>query len=141
MGDNVLVAPMFAGEKTRKVILPQGNWYDFYTGKLVGNGEVITVKPGLDKIPLFVKDGGIIPMISKVHRASAWNNEMPLEVRVYGEKDGTFTLYDDDGKSFDYEKGKFTKTTLTVKEGTGTIDVEGAKDWSYDNVTWTYMSK
>jgi alpha-D-xyloside xylohydrolase len=66
---------------------------------------------------------------------------MPLEVRVYGEKDGTFTLYDDDGKSFDYEKGKFTKTTLTVKEGTGTIDVEGAKDWSYDNVTWTYMSK
>lgn len=60
VGPSLLVAPLFAGEEERQVVLPQGKWYDFYTGKLVGEGEIITVKPGLDKIPVYVKDGGII---------------------------------------------------------------------------------
>ena len=62
-GGCLLVAPMFAGQASRQVILPKGNWYDFYTGAYAGNGEIITVTPGLDKIPVFVKDGGIIPMM------------------------------------------------------------------------------
>lgn len=49
VGPSLLVAPLFAGEEERQVVLPQGKWYDFYTGKYVGEGEVITVKPGLDK--------------------------------------------------------------------------------------------
>lgn len=56
-GEYLLVAPMFTGQTSRKVVLPKGKWYDFYTGKLVGEGEVITVTPGLEKIPVFVKDG------------------------------------------------------------------------------------
>ena len=55
VGPSLLVAPLFAGEEERQVVLPQGKWYDFYTGKYVGEGEVITVKPGLDKIPVYVK--------------------------------------------------------------------------------------
>lgn len=141
MGDYVLVAPMFAHQTERKVILPKGNWYDFYTGKYVGNGEVINIQPGLDKIPLFVKDGGIIPMISKVNRASAWTNEMPLEVRVYGEKDGTYVLYDDDGKTYDYASGKYTKTILTVKDGKGSAKHEGTTNWTYKDINWSFMSK
>ncbi|PPJ40370.1 TIM-barrel domain-containing protein, partial [Pseudoxanthomonas sp. KAs_5_3] len=62
-GEYLLVAPLFTGQKTRKVVLPKGNWYDFYTGERVGNGEVITITPGLDKIPVYVKDGGIIPIM------------------------------------------------------------------------------
>ena len=62
-GENLLVAPVFTGQTSRKVILPAGKWYDFYTGKYAGDGEVITVTPGLEKIPVYVKDGGIIPMM------------------------------------------------------------------------------
>ena len=50
MGEYLLVAPMFKGQKSRKIILPQGKWYDFYTGKFVGDGKVITAKHGLDNI-------------------------------------------------------------------------------------------
>lgn len=141
MGDNILVAPMFAGDEERKVILPKGNWYDFYTGEFAGNGEVITVKPGLDKIPLFVKDGGIIPMISKISRAGSWNNKMPLEVRYYGKKDASFTLYDDDGTSFDYENGAFSKTELSVKNNAGNVASTGKTDWTYSDVQWNFMTK
>jgi alpha-D-xyloside xylohydrolase len=56
-GDYLLVAPMFTGDIERTVVLPMGDWYDFYTGEFVGNGERITVKPGLEKIPVFLKDG------------------------------------------------------------------------------------
>ena len=62
VGNSLLVAPLFEGEKERKVILPKGKWYDFYTGEFAGEGEIISVSPGLDKIPVYVKDGGIVPM-------------------------------------------------------------------------------
>lgn len=55
--------------RTYCIMLPKGNWYDFYTGKYVGNGERITVSPGLDRIPVFVKDGAIIPFIGCASRS------------------------------------------------------------------------
>jgi alpha-glucosidase (family GH31 glycosyl hydrolase) len=60
-GENLLVAPMFTGQNSRKVVLPIGRWYDFYTGEFVGDGQIITVTPGLDKIPVYVKDGESFP--------------------------------------------------------------------------------
>ena len=56
MGPSILVAPVFAGQKSRKVVLPRGNWYDFYTGDLAGSGKTITIKTKLAQIPLFVKN-------------------------------------------------------------------------------------
>ncbi len=141
MGDNILVAPMFEGEKERKVILPKGNWYDFYSGDLAGNGEVISIKPGLERIPLFVKDGGIIPMIPRIRQSSEWTNELPLEVRVYGEKEGSFVLYNDDGKTFNYEKGEFTQTVLRVKDKKGEFSTSNKSNWEYKNFTWNFITK
>lgn len=116
LGDSLLVAPMFAGEKTRKVFLPAGKWYDFYSGKYAGAGEVIEITPGLDRIPLYVRDGGIIPMIPAAMRAPRNSDVLPLEVRHYGSAEGSFNLYDDDGETFKYEKGEFTWTALRVKK-------------------------
>lgn len=62
VGDNLLIAPLVAKETKSEVILPLGKLYDFYTGKLAGEGQMIEVSPGLDHIPVFVHDGGIIPM-------------------------------------------------------------------------------
>ena len=61
LGDHLMVAPMFPNETQRHVVLPEGNWYDFYTGQYVGSGEVILCEAPLDRIPLYVKDGGLIP--------------------------------------------------------------------------------
>ena len=118
MGDAILVAPMFAGEKTRNVILPKGKWYDFYTGAFVGENQIIQIEPSLEKIPLFVRDGGIIPMVPIHRQAPKTGQKWPLEMRHYGKTTGEFTLYDDDGKSFDYEKGAFSLTHFSVQKDT-----------------------
>jgi alpha-glucosidase (family GH31 glycosyl hydrolase) len=113
-GEYLLVAPLFTGQTSRKVVLPKGKWYDFYTGKLAGHGEVITVSPGLDIIPVFVKDGGIIPMMPSMLHAPKAGQKVNLEIRHYGESNGTYKLYDDDGTTFDYEKGSFAWREIKV---------------------------
>jgi len=115
-GDYLLVAPLFAGSQTRKVVLPKGNWYDFYTGAFAGNGEVITVKPGTGNIPVFVKDGAIIPIQPALLHAPKAGDTTPIEFRHYGEKNGTFQLYDDDGETFDYEKGAYAWRLVEMKK-------------------------
>ncbi|MHC4146720.1 MAG: glycoside hydrolase family 31 protein [Planctomycetota bacterium] len=121
MGPSILVAPVFAGQKRRKVVLPRGNWYDFYTGKIVGNGETITIETKLEQIPLFVKDGGIVPMMPSVNNIAGAKGTIDLEIRHYGRKENTYLLYDDDGQTFDYEKGIFAVTELIVKKSRGKL--------------------
>lgn len=141
MGKFILVAPLFEGDEGRKVILPAGKWYDFYTGKYVGNGEIIEVKPGFEKIPLFVKDGGIIPMIPPIRQTSEWKENTPLEIRVYGTAPGEFVLYDDDGTTFDFEKGAYITKLLKAENGAGTIgDIHTSGGWSFGEITWKAMS-
>ncbi|WP_293946746.1 MULTISPECIES: TIM-barrel domain-containing protein [unclassified Sphingobacterium] len=127
-GEYILVAPLFAGESSRKVLLPKGNWYDFYTGKYVGNGEEVLANPGIDRIPVYVKDGGIIPMMSSRLHAPLANEKVDLTIRHYGEREGIYQLYDDDGVSFDYEKGAYAwRRVLIRKNAQGRLSGEIAK--------------
>lgn len=145
-GEYLLVAPMFTGQATRKVVLPKGDWYDFYTGKYAGNGETIIVTPGLDRIPVYVKDGGIIPMMEARLHAPAAGEKVNLEIRHYGKAEGSYRLYDDDGETFDYEKGAFCWREIKVvrqKDGKlkGTVSkAEKGKPNSVASVTWKFMS-
>jgi alpha-D-xyloside xylohydrolase len=148
MGDNILVAPMFAGERSRKVYLPAGKWYDFYTGELAGENEAIDVTPGLDKIPLFVKDGGIIPMMPAQRQAPLPTQKVQLIIRHYGKANGSFTLYDDDGVSFDYEKDECSFVALAVKSNrngnlAGSItSPQPGKPYGYTrDENWVFMTK
>ena len=118
-GEYLLVAPLFAGQKTRKVVLPKGKWYDFYTGAYAGDGEVITVEPGLDKIPVYVKDGGVIPMMKPMLHAPKKGAKVELQIRHYGTQPGTYMLYDDDGETFDYEKGAYSWREIRVEKDAG----------------------
>lgn len=113
-GEYLLVAPMFAGQTTRKVVLPKGRWYNFYTGKFAGDGEVLTIEPGLNTIPVYVKDGGIIPMMPPMLHAPKAGQKVDLEIRYYGEKPGRYMLYDDDGETFNYEKGAYSWREIKV---------------------------
>jgi len=117
VGDNLLVAPLFTGETTRKVILPKGKWFDFYSGKLAGDGEVISITPGLDRIPVYVRDGGIIPMYEPTTSVPKAAEKRDLIVRFYGTKEASYQLYDDDGETFDYEKGVFSWREIRVATG------------------------
>ncbi|MCY1721081.1 DUF5110 domain-containing protein [Prolixibacteraceae bacterium Z1-6] len=142
MGDFLLVAPLFNGDEGRQVILPKGNWYDFYTGKFVGNGEIIQVEKGFERIPLFVKDGGIIPMMPAIRQTSDWKEDTPLEIRVYGEANGSFVLYDDDGATFDFEKGEYTTKMLKTENGNvSVLDLHQSENWVYGDLSWTFMTK
>lgn len=143
-GKDMLIAPLFAGETTRKVILPRGKWYDFYTGEYVGGGEVITVAPGLSKIPVFVKDGGIIPMWPAITKMT--DAKLPLEVRHYGNKPSEYELYDDDGLTYDYEKGNYVRIKLTVevkngkKKGKAYIP-KGSSIYSFSGFNFKFMTE
>ncbi len=146
-GDYLLVAPLFAGQHTRKVVLPKGRWYDFYTGAFAGDGQVITVTPGLDKIPVYVKDGAIIPMMKPMLHAPVAGEKVDLTVRYYGEKPGKFMLYDDDGETYNYEKGEYSWRELKVEKdkkgklkGSIAPAVKG-KPNTVGNVSFEYMTK
>lgn len=145
-GEYLLVAPMFAGQSTRKVVLPKGRWYDFYTGEFAGDGEVLTITPGLDKIPVYVKDGGIIPMMPAMLQAPKAGQKVDLYIRYYGEKPGTYQLYDDDGETFNYEKGQYSWRNIKVKRTKsgikGTLSApENGKPNTIGKITWTLMTK
>ncbi len=146
-GEYLLVAPMFAGQTLRKVVLPKGNWYDFYTGEYVGNGETIEVSPGLDRIPVYVKDGGIIPMMMPRLHAPRLGEKFDLEIRHYGDADGAYRLYDDDGETYNYEKGEYSWRDIKVerqKNGKlkGTFSkAEKGKPNNIGNVSWKFMTQ
>ena len=147
VGDNLLIAPLFAGETERKVILPKGKWYDFYTGQFAGEGEVIKVAPGLDKIPVYVRDGGIIPMYEASQIELKSNEKRSLIVRFYGKKEAVYKLYDDDGETFDYEKGAYSWREIrvtTAKNGKleGAISkAEKSKPDNFASVKFQFMSE
>ncbi len=146
IGDALLVAPIAPGTKARTVVLPAGKWFDFYTGRLAGESQTITVTPPLSQIPLFVKDGGLVPMIGERLNAPGPSDVLALEVRHYGHQPGVSRLYDDDGETFDYEHGERTWTRLVATRDasgawTGQVTPDGnGKAWRYSQVSWTFMT-
>ena len=146
-GEYMLVAPLFNGQTSREVILPKGKWYDFYTGKYAGDGEVIKVTPGIERIPVFVKDGAIIPMMKAMLHAPAAGEKVDIEIRYFGTKPGSYKLYDDDGETFNYEKGDYSwreiKVTANAKgKLSGFISkAEKGKPNNIGNITWKFMTQ
>lgn len=146
-GDALLVAPIAPADKSRKVVLPPGRWYDFHTGRFAGENQTIEVTPPLARLPVFVRDGALIPMLAgERDYAPAAGEVVALEVRHYGEASGNLALYDDDGETFGYEQGEASWTRLSVTRGPNqswrgavTPDANGRR-WSYSDVTWTFMS-
>jgi alpha-D-xyloside xylohydrolase len=146
LGDALLVAPLAAGATSRTVVLPTGRWYDFFSGRFVGEGTTITVSPELAQIPVFVRDGSLIPLLAERQWSPAADEILPLEIRHYGESAGQLRLYDDDGETFAYENGEHSWTQLEVRRApsgawstTVTPDPNG-RAWRYRDVRWTFMT-
>lgn len=127
-GSSILVAPVTKqGENEREVYLPKGvNWYDFFTGEKFKGGQTISVKAELNSIPLFVRENSIIPMGEVVENTKT--PQKNIELWVYGEN-AEFDLYEDDGVSYNYEKGDFNLTKITYKKGE--LEIFDNKDFNF----------
>lgn len=126
---NILVAPVTEDTTAREVYLPEGKWTDFWTGEsLEGSSDFVREAP-LGLIPLYVRAGSVLPMGPDVQYAAEkpWDN---LQIRIYPGADGEFTLYEDEGDGYAYEKGSRSEIrfvwddserTLTIAEREGSF--------------------
>jgi len=117
LGDDLLVAPMFSGETSRKVRLPKGKWYDYATGAFVGENTTITITPKLDQIPLYVRGGAAIPTFVDSTNVLESLKEGNVTLRCYGDGPHRGLMFEDDGTTFGYEKGDYGLFSLTLNEG------------------------
>ncbi|SMO53957.1 glycoside hydrolase family 31 protein [Gracilimonas mengyeensis] len=115
-GDNLLVAPVTTkGAKTRTVYLPEGTWYDYWNGEKYSGKQHVAYLTPLDKLPIFVKAGGIIPQRNRIENLG----EQPadtLSLEIFPHGQSSYEIYDDDGKSREYESGEYAITTVTVDD-------------------------
>jgi len=117
-GENMLIAPICKPAQTsRNVYLPQGDWYDYHNDTFFnGNSYVLSEAP-MNKIPIFVKSGSVIPTYTEKIQSTMDYYPENIELNVYiPEINGEYIseLREDDGETFDYKKGLFIHTTITV---------------------------
>jgi alpha-D-xyloside xylohydrolase len=133
-GKAFMVCPVTTfGQRERNVYLPANSgWYDFYTGKYLDGGQTINAPAPLDRVPLFVKAGSIVPYGPEIQYALQPTDGM-LKIFVYTGKDGSFDLYEDEGINYNYEKGSFSVIPLKYNESTKTLEV-GNRTGQYQNM-------
>ena len=123
-GPAIMVAPVTEyGARTREVYFPAGtDWYDFYTGKEYKGGQTLTVDAPYGRMPLFVAAGSLLPFGPDMQ----WSAEKPADVidlYVYEGKDGDFTLYEDEGLNYNYEKGQYADIPMHWDNATRTLTI------------------
>jgi len=122
-GPAILVNPVTEpGAATRHLYLPKAQWYDFWTGKTIAGGQVIDAPVTLAAIPLYVRSGSIVPMGPDLEYASEKPAD-PIELRVYRGADASFTLYEDEGDTYHYEKGVYATIPIEWRESAGTLTI------------------
>jgi alpha-glucosidase (family GH31 glycosyl hydrolase) len=145
-GDSeLLVAPVHAaGATNRPVQLPAGaSWIDYWTGNIFEGGTSPMMEAPLDQVPIFVKTGSIIPMGPEIHYVDE-KPANPLTLDIYPAAKSSYTLYEDDGKSNDYQQGKFARTRFGCATVAADVVVDiGAAQGDYDGklTNRTYVLK
>lgn len=123
-GTAFLVPPVYKyGARSRQVYFPEGEvWYDFYNGKAVKGGQTLEVDAPYERMPLYVRGGSIVPFGGEIQYASEQTDE-PVTIVVYAGKDGKFTLYEDEGTNYNYEKGEYSMIPLSYNDKTRTLTI------------------
>jgi alpha-D-xyloside xylohydrolase len=134
-GPSLLVAPVTEPDVNLwKVYLPEttAGWIDFWSGEKFSGGQTIDVAVTLDKIPLFVKAGSIIPF-GPEKQYTAEKSDAPWEIRIYPGANASFSIYEDEGDNYNYEQGKYTIYELTWDDTKQTLTI-GDKKGAYDGM-------
>jgi alpha-D-xyloside xylohydrolase len=129
-GPSILVSPVTEqGATSRHLYLPKAQWVDFWSGKTVEGGKAIDAAAPLERIPLFVRAGSIVPMGPDVEYAAEKPAD-PIELRVYRGADAAFTLYEDENDTYNYEKGAYAVIPVEWSEKAATLTI-GARKGSF----------
>jgi alpha-D-xyloside xylohydrolase len=148
-GPALLINPVYTyGATSRSVYLPQGNgWYNLYDGKYTSGGQTITADAPYDRIPVYVKEGSIIPFGPAIQYTGEKPAD-PITLYVYTGKDANFTLYEDEGTNYNYEKGAFSTIQFTYNEAGKTLTIDnrqgsftGMVNNRKFNVVWVNRNK
>ncbi len=129
-GPAILVNPVTEpGANTRHLYLPQAKWYDFWTGATAEGGKFVDAPAPVDRMPLFVRAGSIIPL-GPEEEYSTQKPADPIELRVYPGADGSFILYEDENDTYQYEKGKYATMPISWNDSERTLTI-GARKGSF----------
>jgi alpha-D-xyloside xylohydrolase len=124
-GPAILVTPVTEpGATSRRVYLPKAKWYDFWTGCAIEGGNVSETSAPLDRIPLHIRAGSILPMGPDLEWATQKPAD-PIELRIYTGADGSFTLYEDQNDTYAYEKGAHAVIPIQWTDATGKLAIGG----------------
>jgi alpha-glucosidase/alpha-D-xyloside xylohydrolase len=126
-GRDILVAPVVEkGATERRLYLPRGHWYDFWTEEKIEGGREVSKAVDLSTMPLFVRAGSIIPL-EPVKQYTAEKVAGPLTLVIYPGADARFALYEDDGATFNYRRGEFMRTEMIWNDGRRSLTLRLAK--------------
>ncbi len=139
-GESMLIAPVYQEEATsREVYLPEGEWYDWWTGELYEGNQTITKQVDLSTMPIYVKAGAIIPF-DPVRQYTTQSVEEPATLKIYTGRDATYTLYEDDGHTLEYLDGNYRLTSFDWDDNAGRLMIstpkESGKYGAGEEVTW-----
>jgi len=133
IGDQFMYGPAFLvnpvtepAATTRQLYLPQAKWYDFWTGASLDGGRMIDAATTLDRLPLYVRAGSILPL-GPDEEWSTEKPEDPIELRIYRGADGDFTLYEDENDTYNYEKGAYSTIPLHWDDAHNTLTIGDRK--------------
>ena len=119
--------------RNRSVYFPeQTGWYNLYTSEFIEGGQNLIVEAPYEQIPVFVREGAIIPFGPEMQ----WSDEKPAELinlYIYAGKDGSFQLYEDEGTNYNYEKGKYATIDITYNDATRTVSF-GKRSGSFNGM-------
>ena len=120
----------WTAKKSAVKYLPKGaDWYDFWTGKRYRGGQSLTLETQFDRVPMFVRAGSILPLgpVMQYTGEKSWDQ---LELHVYPGADASFTLYEDEGDNYNYEKGTYTTISMKWNDRTRILTI-GERKGSY----------
>ena len=122
-GPAILVNPVTEpGATARHLYLPAAKWYDFWTGAAIQGGRTLDAPTTIDRMPLFVRAGSILPLGPDIEYA-AQKSADPIELRIYRGANGAFTLFEDENDTYDYEKGVYATIPFSWDDATHTLTI------------------
>lgn len=133
-GNALMVCPVYTYKATeREVYFPATTgWYDFYTGAFIEGGQQKRVAAPYERMPLFVKEGAIIPFGPEIQYTDEKKPEQ-ITLYVFAGKNGSFTLYEDEGVNYNYEKGVFATIDFRYDDASQTLEI-GDREGSFDGM-------
>jgi alpha-D-xyloside xylohydrolase len=114
------------GATARQLYLPQAKWYDFWTGSAVEGGRMINANAPLERLPLYVRAGSIVPLGPEEEWSTAKPAD-PIELRIYAGADGDFSIYEDENDTYNYEKGAYATIPLHWDDAAHTLTIGDRK--------------